>query len=122
MQTKEHIWSGVCEGTREVVGGLQAQLQGVCDNKAWGYVMGKIWPMIMGDMAKIKTDVHNLDAHGYSGILIGIWSNRLFDRVREKLVQEGMESVMAQQCVEDLVMAHIRYAMKVMRVWNNVVK
>ncbi len=73
-------------------------------------------------MSKLQTDVHSLNTHEDSGVLVGIWSNKTFYKVREKLVQEGMEVAGAQQLTEDVVVAHIRHSMKIMRVWNNVVK
>jgi len=74
-------------------------------------------------MAKINTDIHTLGNHEYSGALVGIWPNRTFDTGRDKIMQQGGESPQAaQQLTEDLVVTHIKYSLRMMSIWNNVVK
>ena len=74
-------------------------------------------------MEKVNTECHTLGNHECSGALVGIWPNRTFDTVRDKIMQLGGQSPQAaQQLTEDLVVTHIKYSLRMMKVWNNVVK
>ena len=116
-QTKEHIWSGKCEGTKDIVHGLEITMQSTCEKGGNKRLFGHVWPVIRGMMAKINTDIHTLGNHEYSGALVGIWPNRTFDTVRDKIMQQGGESPQtAQQLTENMVVIHIKYSLKMMRI------
>jgi len=122
-QTKEHIWSGRCEGSKNIVQGLERAIQLTCDKGGNSSLFGYVWPVMKEMMTKVNTDSHTLENHECSGALVGIWPNRTFDIVRNKIMQQGGESPhTAQQLTEDLVVTHIKYSIRMMQIWNNVVK
>ncbi len=54
-QTKEHMWSGECEGTKEVMQGLQFAMKDTCERGNNTHIFKEIWPIIISMIEKVDT-------------------------------------------------------------------
>jgi len=88
-QTKEHILSGDCVGTRDI----KAQRIGMLREaiKRWGAneaQMAALVSILLKEEDAINCEMHSLVAHGKAACLMGMWSNDTIMRAREFLVKK----------------------------------
>ncbi len=98
VQTKEHLWSGECLGTVDIVKEWKSDIH------AQGVEMGlntetiqEIIEIVEREVNKVNTQVHTLHNHGRAAVLMGMWSNDTIIGVKNTLVNLGWNPSKAMQ-------------------------
>ena len=118
MQTKEHILGGECIITKvkreEIIRNLARQLAGWDLNR---YIGSEILTQIRKEWTEVKTEYYGdtLTNHAKSACLIGIWSNKLVQRLVKILVEKAnwVEEVSMERVIE-LARINMKGAVKMM--------
>ena len=109
VQTKEHIWSGECIGTRDL-SDWKYEIKNQCTKQNINTnVQEEIIQTIQKEREEFDTQKYNLSNHGKATALTGLWSNRVILDIRNKLIYESWELNNA-----------MKFTMKLMEVIQNV--
>ena len=92
QQTKEHIWSGECIGTKDIVENWKLNVSNKCETYKIGReTIEDIIEVIKEERDSVQTQVYTLNNHGKSAALMGMWSNDTIVKVKNILVNQEWE-------------------------------
>ncbi|MCP4162679.1 MAG: hypothetical protein GY760_21655 [Deltaproteobacteria bacterium] len=98
IQTKEHLWSGECIGTKDLEVKWENIIRAKCE-------LLHIDDMTISDIVekiKIERDLvtkqeYSIENHGKAAALTGMWSNETIIEIRNKIMWDGWEAGKAMQ-------------------------
>ncbi|MCP4052782.1 MAG: hypothetical protein GY739_06910 [Mesoflavibacter sp.] len=98
VQTKEHIWSGECEGTKELVSKWEYIVRDRLENiHIKEQTIIDIIEKIKTEREKVNTKEYNIKTHGIAAALTGMWSNDTIIEIRNLIMYDGWEAGNAMQ-------------------------
>ncbi len=93
IQTKEHIWTGECEGTKDLAKKWVSSVEEICKQKNIKestiiYIIEKI----KTERDLVETQTYSINNHGKAAVLMGMWSNDTIIGIRNAMMYEGWET------------------------------
>ena len=122
QQTKEHIWSGECVATNDI---MQAWVEAVEHKlKSWHieHMTEEIIQAIIKRIGEIDLQQHSLANHAKGAVLVGVWDNVLLQNIKLIAHRQGQEEEAAMQLALALMGMHMETMMEVQRRWYQMVQ
>jgi len=120
-QTKEHLWSGACIATNEIMKQWIQEVEEKLEQWKVGQLQVPVIQAIIKRVQKVDLLRHSLENHACGAMLMG-WDNEFIQEMKLEISKGGVEAERAMNLALTLMGSHMTAVPEIHRRWYQMVQ